>query len=262
MLPYKTKHLLKEYANTYNTKDFILSDPIKFPHQYSLKQDIEISAFISSWLAYGNRKAILQTLEILHQDINLNHSNSPYKYIKEKGFEKHKDKNLSLYRFYKHKDYYNLCNTLYEIYFEQKNLSFEDMLDKELKEKQQNIKNNSSIQNSCLKLIEIIIDKFRDVEGIPINTKSACKRLCMMLRWLVRKDRIVDFGIWDIIEPKDLIIPLDTHSHRQALLLNLTASKQANMQTAIEITNNLKTIFPLDPTLGDFSLFGYGVNNK
>ena len=83
----------------------------------------------------------------------------------------------------------------------------------------------------------------------------------MLLRWLVRNDSIVDLGIWTIIEPKDLIIPVDTHVHRQALRLGLTCSKQANMKTAIEITNNIKTIFPLDPTLADFSLFGYGVNN-
>ncbi|HBN06791.1 MAG TPA: hypothetical protein DD434_13550, partial [Bacteroidales bacterium] len=58
--------LLIEYAKTYNTKDFIETDPIRFPHQYSKRQDIEISSFISTWLAYGNRKVILQTLSLIH----------------------------------------------------------------------------------------------------------------------------------------------------------------------------------------------------
>ena len=63
-----TNSLLIEYAKTYNTQEFISSDPIQFPHRFKEKKDIEISAFISSWLAYGNRKAILKTLEQLHKE--------------------------------------------------------------------------------------------------------------------------------------------------------------------------------------------------
>ena len=254
--------LLIEYAKTYNTKEFIETDPISFPHQYSKKQDIEISSFISSWLAYGNRKAILQTLNLIHQEINLNYFNSPFEYIKQRGFEKYKNNNQSLYRFYKHNDFYNLCNTLHKIYIQENNNTFEDKIGKELQLKDKSTKQDSTNPNPCLNVIEIIIDIFKDVEGIPINTKSACKRLCMLLRWLVRNDNIVDLGIWTILHPQDLIIPLDTHVHKQALLLNLTKSKQANMQTALEITAKLKEVFPEDPTLSDFSLFGYGVNNK
>lgn len=252
--------LLIDYAKIYNTKDFIETDPIKFPHQYSKKQDIEISSFISSWLAYGNRKAILQTLSLIHQEINLNYANSPFEYIKQRGFEKHKNNNQSLYRFYKHNDFYNLCKTLHKIYIQENNNSLEEKIEKELKQK--NIEQDNINSNPCLEVIEIIIEIFKDVAGIPINTKSACKRLCMLLRWLVRNDNIVDLGIWTILHPQDLIIPLDTHVHKQALLLNLIKSKQANMQTALEITAKLKEVFPEDPTLSDFSLFGYGVNNK
>lgn len=244
----KLKTILIEYAKTYNTKDFVKSDPIQFPSQYHKKQDIEISAFISSWMAYGNRVSILKTLNIIHKQMN-EYNNSPFKYIQERGFENYENKDENLYRFYKYSDFYNLCNTFYTIYIIEKNNSFEDKL----------------IQSgviSCLDLLEAIIKIFNKVAGVPINTKSACKRLCMMLRWLVRNDKIVDLGIWSIIQPKDLIIPLDTHVHRQALSFGLTSSKQANMKTAIEITSKLKTIFPLDPTLFDFSLFGYGVNNK
>ncbi|MBP1646465.1 MAG: hypothetical protein H6Q16_2043 [Bacteroidetes bacterium] len=129
--------------------------------------------------------------------------------------------------------------------------------EKELQLKHKNTEQNSTIQNPCLEVIEIIIEIFKDVTGIPINTKSACKRLCMLLRWLVRNDKIVDLGIWTILKSEDLIIPVDTHVHQQALSLNLTKSKQVN-----EITAKLKEVFPQDPTLSDFSLFGYGVNNK
>ena len=246
--------LLIEYAKTYNIKEFIETDPIQFPHHYQDKKDIEISAFISSWLAYGNRKAILKTLGDIHKEFDNTDYLSPFNYIKERGFERYRGDEKSLYRFYKNKDFYNLCQTLFTIYIEEKNQSLEDKIEKQIKKENQS-------DNPCLDVINAIILIFKEVEGIPINNTSACKRLCMLLRWLVRNDNIVDLGIWTIIEPKDLIIPVDTHVHRQALRLGLTFSKQANMKTAIEITNNIKTIFPLDPGLADFSLFGYGVNN-
>lgn len=62
------------------------------------------------------------------------------------------------------------------------------------------------------------------------------------------------------IDPKDLIIPLDTHVHQVAIALDITQRKQADMRTATEITNYFKGIFPGDPALGDFALFGAGVN--
>lgn len=246
-----SKSIIIEYANKYNIKEFIESDPIQFPYRYKDKKDIEISAFISSWLAYGNRKSILRKLEDIHKEFNL----SPYEYIRERSFEKYKGDGKSLYRFYKNSDFYNLCQVLFQIYIEQENKSLEEKIGREM------IGREIS-DNPCLDIIDVIILIFKEVEGIPINNTSACKRLCMLLRWLVRNDNIVDLGIWTILKPKDLIIPVDTHVHRQALRLGLTCSKQANMKTAIEITNNLKTIFPLDPTLADFSLFGYGVNNQ
>lgn len=250
-----TKSLLIKYAKTYNTEEFIFSDPIQFPHLYKEKKDIEISAFISSWLAYGNRKSILKTLEELHQEFQKEYNSSPFEFIKRRGFEKYKDNTKSLYRFYKYNDYYSLCQVLYNIYIEEENNSLEEKIKTILKARK-------TETSPCIEVIEIIINLFKEVEGIPINSKSACKRLCMLLRWLVRNDKIVDLGLWAILKPQDLIIPVDTHVHQQALNLNITKSKQANMKTAIEITSYLKTVFPHDPTLADFALFGYGVNNQ
>lgn len=258
--------LIEQYAKVYNIKEFIQSDPIQFPHRYTNKKDVEISAFISAWIAYGNRKAILKTLEILHQE----YKTAPYEFIKNREFNKYKDNNNSLYRFYKYSDYFNLCEKLYQIYVIE---GFESLEDKIFSEINKNFsekngtfseKNNYFPEKKTynLDIIQAIVDIFLDVEGIPINTKSACKRLCMLCRWLVRNDGIVDLGIWNKCEPKDLIIPVDTHVYRIALDLGITSRKQADMQTAIEITDYLKTIFPNDPSIGDFALFGFGVNNK
>ena len=97
---------------------------------------------------------------------------------------------------------------------------------------------------------------------IPKNTQSACKRVCMFLRWMVRKDSPVDLGLWaDFIDRRTLIMPLDTHVLQQSEKLGLIASKTASMTAARRLTAVLATIFPDDPLKGDFTLFGHGVNN-
>ena len=83
----------------------------------------------------------------------------------------------------------------------------------------------------------------------------------MLLRWMARKNSPVDLGLWDI-DPAKLIIPVDTHVHRIALELGLTKRKQADMKTALEITEAMREIWLDDPAKGDFALFGYGINNK
>lgn len=77
---------------------------------------------------------------------------------------------------------------------------------------------------------------------------------------MCRKGSPVDFGLWDVCDPRNLIIPLDTHVHKQAIRLGLTKRRTPDLRTAIEITDRFAEVFPDDPAKGDFSLFGYGVN--
>ena len=88
---------------------------------------------------------------------------------------------------------------------------------------------------------------------------SACKRLHLMLRWLVRKDN-VDPGGWDSIPTRCLIVPLDTHMHRLARELGLTARNAADRKTAEEITNAFSRCCPEDPVRYDFSLTRFGIH--
>lgn len=236
---------LKTLATNYNTKSFIAEDPIRFPNSYTQKQDIEISAFVSSWIAYGNRKQILITLEKIHKDFGT----SPYKYILERKFDKYKSDKNNLYRFYTKADFYQLCDTLHSIYSEHQ----------DIETKLLSIQSN---YDTALELLQNIISLFPNQKGIPCDTKSACKRLCLMLRWLIRKDGIVDLGIWNLIPQNKLLIPLDTHVFRLAKQLGFTKRKQADMKTVLEITQAMKTIFPNDVALGDFALFGYGVEGN
>jgi uncharacterized protein (TIGR02757 family) len=90
--------------------------------------------------------------------------------------------------------------------------------------------------------------------------KSACKRLCMYLRWMVRQDdKGVDFGIWKNLSPAQLVCPCDVHVERVGRKLKLIKSKQLNWQTALELTSNLRSLDPLDPVKYDFALFGLGI---
>ncbi len=92
---------------------------------------------------------------------------------------------------------------------------------------------------------------------------SACKRLNMFLRWMVRRDeRGVDFGIWHRITPAQLVCPCDVHVERVARTLGLIQRKQSDWKTACELTENLRLLDARDPVKYDFALFGLGVDGE
>src|SRR6185436_777785 len=96
----------------------------------------------------------------------------------------------------------------------------------------------------------------------PLANSSA-KRICMFLRWMVRKDkRGVDFGIWNTVKMNHLACPLDLHSARVARSLGLLQRKQNDWKAVMELTNRLKKFDPADPVKYDFALFGLGINEK
>lgn len=237
----ETKDLLIRLADQYETKEFIKDDPIRFPHEVAKrggsKQDIEISAILSSWLAYGNRKQFCNRLETLHHLMGY----KPFEYLCSQSWRIFKDHHDTMYRFYTYHDFYTLMERL-EILYNRDAFSFENKLSK-------------------YHPISYLIACFHGIKGFPKSNFSACKRLNMLLRWMSRKNSPVDLGLWDI-KPSKLIIPVDTHVHRMALDLGLTKRKQADMKTALEITDAMREIWPEDPAKGDFALFGYGVNHK
>ena len=113
---------------------------------------------------------------------------------------------------------------------------------------------------------------FFDLPDAPARTqkhvstparKSACKRLNMFLRWMVRQDACgVDFGIWKQISPSQLVCPCDVHVERVARKLKLISRKGMDWQTATELTANLRKLNTTDPVLYDFALFGMGVMER
>ncbi|MCD8167597.1 MAG: TIGR02757 family protein [Bacteroides sp.] len=230
---------LRDWANRYNTPDFIPSDPVQFPHRYKEQKDIEISAFLTSWISYGNRKMILRKAEELHTAMGV----SPYRFITERRFEPYQQQTGAFYRFYSWNDLYGICDRLYELY--QEHPTLEDAL----------------LQYDKKDPVVAVRYAFEGIKGVPRTPASACKRVAIFLRWMVRRDGIINFGLWQQYHPSILLIPLDTHVHTVALNLGLTERKAADIRTAREITAHLQKIWPDDPCLGDFALFGYGVNN-
>ena len=240
-VPEGLKELLIRLAERYETEEFIKDDPIQFPHEVAKRggsrRDIEISAILSSWLAYGNRKQFCSALQALHDLMRY----KPFEYLNSYRWGIFKDFNETMYRFYTYHDFYTLMERL-EILYSRDAFSFENKLSK-------------------YHPISYLIACFHGIKGFPKSNFSACKRLNMLLRWMARKGSPVDLGLWDI-KPSKLIIPVDTHVHRMALDLGLTKRRQADMKTALEITDAMREIWPKDPAKGDFALFGYGVNNK
>ena len=251
-----TKERLIELANHYETYNFVCDDPIQLPRRFCIdtdyagrimpdKRDVEISGFITSWLSYGKRTLIIKTALGIH---NREMDWQPYKYLMSKRWMDYEGSKARLYRFYTYGDFHDLLQRLYTVY------TFWDSLEDAVLDEKLNL----SGKTPYIYQLQTIFD---GVFGIPkTSEKSACKRLAMFLRWMIRRNSPVDMGIWERCQPEKLIIPLDTHVHRQALNLGITKRKSADMRTAQEITDYFSDIFPGDPAKGDFALFGYGVN--
>ncbi|HZK02782.1 MAG TPA: TIGR02757 family protein [Bacteroidaceae bacterium] len=248
--PDSLKSLIIRAANRFESPNFVLSDPIQFPRRYVDRRDIEISAFISSWISYGSRKVFLKILHHLH-DI-MDSRGGPYNFIMSYNIAK-TDNDLffcnpddCLYRFYKWSDFIVLTEALNTLYSQ--NESMEQLF---------------SNKKTLLENVDTLCSKFTGVKGIPIyGSRSANKRLHMFLRWMIRKNSPVDIGIWNRLKQSELIIPLDTHVFKTALKYGLTYSKTANFKAAADITMAMAHIWPEDPVKGDFALYGLGITEQ
>lgn len=248
------KSFLDEKVLLYNQPGFIENDPICIPHAYVKKQDIEIAGFFAAILAWGQRTTIInKTRELLALM-----DNSPHDFVCN-----HKLSDLIPFENFKHRTF-NSTDCLYFIRFLSEHYKKHNSLESAFK-----IENENSDVASALASFHRL---FFSLDDFPSRTmkhiatperNSACKRLNMFLRWMVRKDkRGVDFGIWDAISPAQLVCPCDLHVERVARKLNLIKRKQLDWTTALELTAALKKFDPVDPVKYDFALFGLGVEER
>lgn len=235
-----TYEIIQELVNAANRCEcagFIEGDPVQFPHRYSDRRDIEVSAFISAWMAYGSRKVFLGVLETLHKIMDP--EGGPYRYIVSGAWQRLAGQGC-LYRFYKWTDFGLLCERLAKLYARTESLEYLFVP-------------GEPLESGVLRLCR----EFDGVNGIPVpGSTSANKRLYMFLRWMVRKGSPVDFGIWTRVTPAQLLVPVDTHVYATAKSLGLTSRCSADLKTSIEITGKMAEIWPDDPARGDFALYG------
>lgn len=219
----------------YHRADFIQSDPVQFPHRYTLKQDIEVSGLLTAIMSFGNRKQILKKADELHGLMG----DSPYQYVLSCQWEKDFPSGAtnSFYRMLSYADFYGYFRRLYIAYTQ-----FE------------------SLEEALMLYPGIPMEKL--CAFLEVSAKSPQKKLNMFLRWMIRRDSEVDLGIWESFDRRDLIVPLDTHVCRVAHYFKLTDTETFSLKNARQITAALATVFPDDLCLGDFALFGLGVNGE
>ncbi|WP_445733707.1 TIGR02757 family protein [Mariniflexile sp.] len=244
------KDFLDNKVTQYNNLQFIESDPIQIPHQFSLKEDIEIAGFLTATIAWGNRKSIINNAKKMMVLLD----NSPFDFIIN-----HEEKDLEkllpfVHRTFNGEDLIQFISSLNHIY-----------------------KNYGGLESVFLKHVEHrslqnAISKFKttffEVDHLPRTQKhisdplrnSAAKRINMFLRWMVRNDKTgVDFGVWNRLSPAQLSCPLDVHSGHVARKLGLLKRKQNDGKALLELDTSLRKLDPNDPVKYDFALFGLGV---
>ena len=244
-----TKNELDILAKKYETPDFIKNDPVQFVHKYKNKKDIEIAGFIASLVSYGSREQFIKKLNQLFNDIA---QNEPYNFIQNFESEIIGDFN---YRFGKPEDFISIFEIMKNLYSESEGL--EDLFKHGYEQE---------------KMFETVVDYFyarankNAGQGfyhmIPNpHNGGAMKRMCMYLRWMIRKST-VDVGIWSFMKPSELYIPLDVHVGKISRQMGLLTRKANDFKSVIELTNNLKKFDAQDPIKYDFAMFGYGVNHR
>lgn len=237
----------------------ISPDPLQFLHSFSTEGDIEAFGIIASVFSYGNVNQIVKSLEIL-RSITGNHPKDFI--INFKISDITRLFNNFRHRFFKSEDIVLLYKVLQKIYREHSSLK--NFIFQHYDFKSDRIKNLiSTFSNNFLQLGK----KNQKVSGLSDGIKfmfpdpqkgSACKRMNLFLRWMVRKDEL-DFGLWNEIPTHKLIIPVDVHIATICKSLGLTNQKNVSWKMAEEITDNLKMFDPVDPVKYDFALCHIGM---
>lgn len=246
-------NFLNEKAELYNSPDFIENDPIQIPHRFSIKQDIEISAFLTATISWGNRKSIIHDAKKM---LNLMEDN-PYDFVLHAD---HKTltslHNLTIHRTFNGEDLAFFISALQQLYKSYDSLEELFLVGEE--------EHNFYHALERFRTAFFQNNHHRSQKHISSTYKnSAAKRLMMFLRWMVRKDKKgVDFGIWKNIDQKYLSIPLDVHTGNMTRKLGLLTRKQNDWKSVEELDKILRKYNPEDPAIYDFALFGLGIDKE
>lgn len=253
----KLRDFLETRVERYNRPEFITDDPVSVPHRFKRKQDIEIAGFFAATFAWGVRKTIIRKCNELMMLMD----DAPYDFCLS-----HSEKELKRLEHFVHRTF-NSDDLLYFIEFLKHHYREHHSLEDAFFNKK-TLKDNHIVESALNYFYEYffslpyVMNRTRKHVASPAKN-SACKRLNMFLRWMVRNDdKGVDFGIWKKIKPANLVCPFDVHVARVARNLHLLERKQNDWEAAIELTDSLKRFDAEDPVKYDFALFGLGIIEK
>lgn len=232
-----TTEEIKNRIDSFQVREMFNNDPVSFLWKYKDKRDIEVAAVICSVLAFGSRKQIYKACE---KTLALM-GDSPFEYIVSNEFYVYQKNDSCWYRMLKWSDFCDICQRLEFLFVT--NASLEDAVIFNVEELN---------QTYC----EALVDLFKDINGFPKNTTSCCKRINLLLRWLVRQNSSVDVGIWTKLDQSKLLLPMDVHSLNTARKYGFLKRKSNDMKAVMEVTEWAKTICFDDPASLDYFLFG------
>ena len=248
------KETLDLIVERFNVPSFADSDPVQFPRRYTRRADIEISAFLTSIISWGKRSMILRDAERLHALLG----GEPEAFVLGGDIEAIPDDNIHRTFFGRHLRH--ALRGLRELYSRYGTL-----------EAFANAIGAPAAEAPAWEIARAMNALFADVNAVcarPLHGDTRClpakvdasalKRFNMALRWLVRRDGIVDIGVWQALTPAQLFIPLDVHSATTSRRLGLLTRKANDRRAVDELTANLRMMRPDDPTVYDFALFGIG----
>ncbi len=247
------KEFLDEKYYKYNTPEFIENDPISIPHQFTKREDIEISGFLSASIAWGKRSVIVRNAQKIIQNMG----NSPYDFVCNAS-----DEQIERFLNFKHRTFNGIdavffVKSLQYIYTQKGGLQtvFEE-----------GMQLTGKIQHAIEYFRSVFLETShleRSEKHISdVRKKSAAKRINMFLRWMVRNDKQgVDFGLWNI-PTAQLMMPLDVHTGNCGRKLELLTRTQNDWLAVEELTKNLSFFDANDPVKYDFALFGLGIDEN
>ena len=257
------KQLLDDLFRRYGRRDLLFTSALAVPHRYRRPEDREIAGFVAASLAYGNVKQIHRSAEAALEPMG----SSPARFIRY--FDPARDAarfQRFVHRFNSGVDLGLLCYLLHQaikargslqvFFLEGYDPAHEDI--------------GPALISFVERVLSLDVSPFYPSGTVPAKAGvrfffpspaqgSACKRLNLFLRWMVRRGDEIDFGIWTEVSPAKLIMPLDTHVARIVRRLGLTKIKQANWRMATEVTRRLRAFDPDDPVKYDFALCRLGV---
>jgi uncharacterized protein (TIGR02757 family) len=257
------KHHLDNFLDTFPKEKHLASDPVQFVHRYENPRDREIAGLIASAFAYGNVKSVLRTVDSALSYLGT----SPARTIA--SFDPRKD--VRRLRSFYHR--FNTSRDLAVLFWIIRRAleecgSLEAVFTAALSSKDTNI--TGALENFCTRLLGFGHEQFyprgelkrrigvrflfpRPSEG------SACKRMNLYLRWMVRPADGIDCGVWTAVSPRQLVIPLDTHIARISTYIGLTALRSPGWPMALDITSSLRRLHSEDPLRYDFALCHLGI---